>query len=105
MEDVELTEEIKVKLREEQTRLISIIESFEGLEKSKEWATLKELVFDKSLASIERQLLLAAQEPELSNAKIYKLQGELAWAKKFNDVNRFIETLKKQLADIKKKIT
>ena len=103
MDEVEITEEIAVKLEEKRTELVKIIESFETLEKSKEWATLKELVFDKDLSSIERRLFNAATEFPLDMAKIYSLQGERLVARKY-DKGRFVETLKKQLADINKKI-
>lgn len=104
MDEFETTEEQKVLLREKQTELIQIIESFEKLEKSKEWETVKELVFEKSLLSIERQIMNEALAKEINISKLYKLQGEWVWAKQYNDVNRFTESLKKQLADIKKRL-
>ncbi len=91
-------------LEQKREELVKIIQSFEILDKSKEWSTLKELVFDKSLASIERQLLSESLSPELTTSKLYKLQGEYAWAKRFTDFNGFIEKSKKQLEDINKKI-
>lgn len=94
----------KVKYEERYDVLVKIIESFESLEKSKEWEVLKEHVFSKSLISIERQLLNASIESPIVPEKIYKLQGELSWARRFNDVSRFIETYKKQLVEAKSKI-
>src|SRR4051812_27405055 len=88
----------------EHSRLVRVLEAFEGLEKSKEWETLKELVFSKSLQAIERQLLNESLNSTVDTIKIYRLQGEWAWAKRYNEVNRFIESIKKQLADIKNKI-
>lgn len=99
-----MDEEIEIKLREEQTRLLTIIESFEKLEKSKEWSSLKELVFDKSLGSIERQIMNESLELEINTDKLYRLQGERAWVKQYCDTNRFVETLKKQLEEIKKRL-
>jgi hypothetical protein len=49
-------------------------------------------------------LLNESTAPVIDTNKLYRLQGELAWAKKYNDVDRFIDSLKKQLADINKKI-
>lgn len=83
--------------------LVRVLESFESLEKSKEWATLKELVFDKDLASIERQLYVASIDPILDVPKIYKLQGKRDHAYKYQ-IDKYIETLKKQLENIKKQI-
>lgn len=97
-------EEIEIKLREEQNKLVSIVEAFSKLEGTKEWDTLKELVFSKSLVAIERQLLNEALAPEINVSKLYKLQGEWVWAKQYNDTKRFTDTLKKQLEDIKKRL-
>lgn len=99
-----MSDESKAILREEQNRLIKIIESLSSLDKSEEWSTLKELVFNKSLHSIERQIMSATLSEEIDLNKLYKLQGEWVWAKQFTDTNRFTETLKKQLQDIKKRL-
>ena len=103
-DDIKLTDEVKVLLGEKQTELIKIIEALAKLDKSKEWATLKELVFDKSLEGIERQILNEAASPKINTDKLYRLQGEWAWAKQYNDVNKFGEALKKQLSDIKERL-
>ncbi len=100
----EITDEAKIFLEKRHSEIVKIIESFENLDKSIEWATLKELVFDRSLVAIEKQLLVESTKPIIDTTKLYKLQGERDWARKFNDVNRFIETLKKELENINKKI-
>ncbi len=104
MEDLDLTEAEKDQLRKRQIELVKVIESFEKLEKSKEWESVKELVFDKSLAAIEKQIMNESLAPKIDADKLYKLQGEWAWAKQYSDLNRFIYNLKNQLIEIKKKI-
>lgn len=104
MEDLDLTEEIKAELRKRQTDLIKIVDALAKLEETKEWDTLKELIFDKSLQAIERQLLSEALSQKIDINKLYKLQGEWVWAKQYSDIERFADTLKKQLEDIKKKL-
>lgn len=91
-------------LRERQTELINIIEAFDKLEQSKEWQTIKDLIFNKSLSAIERQIQNEALAPEIDTNKLYKLQGEWVWSKQYADTNRFISTLRKQLEDIKLKL-
>ena len=105
LDKIELTEEIKLKLREEQTRLIKIIEAFAKLEESKEWRVVKELVFEKSLNAIERQIMNECLVPIIVTDKLYRLQGEWAWAKQYNEIGRFVENLKKQLEAIKKRLS
>lgn|SRR3990167_1429082 len=104
MDELELTEEVKTHLRQRQGELLKIVEAYEKLEASKEWTTLKELLFSKSLAAIERQLLNETLANDIKTDKLYRLQGEWSWAKQYNDSSRFVEMLKKQLEDINKKL-
>lgn len=103
-ENEPISDEAKALLREEQARLVKLIEALVKLDKSEEWNTLKELVYDKSLLAIERQLLQEALSKDIKTEKLYHLQGQWAWAKQFCDVNRFVVTLKQQLEEIKKRI-
>lgn len=97
-------EQEKEQLLKIQDRLIRLVESLSRLETNEDWKTLKELVFEKSVSSIERQLLNETLNKEINTNQIYKLQGEWAWAKQYTDVSRFIETLRKQLEDVKSKL-
>lgn len=100
----ELTEEAKVLLREKQSEINRILEALEGLEKNKDWKTLRETLFGKSLEAIERQIKNEALSPEINSEKLYKLQGEWVWAKQFMDIPAFIQSLKRELEAIKLKI-
>lgn len=104
MDELGLTEEARTQLQSRQTELVRLIEALARLDKSKEWHVVKELVFDRSLASIDRQLMTESLRPELYLNKIYKLQGERDWSNKFSDPHAFIESLKRELANIKKRI-
>ena len=96
-----LTEERKVQLRERQTELIEIIKALDGLERNSDWQTLKTLVFEKTLSTIELQLKNESLAQTIDTSKIYRLQGEWAWARQYTNVVEFAENLKKQLASIK----
>ncbi len=97
-------EEGKVLFQQKHAELVKIIKSFENLEKSQEWETLKELVFNDALKGIEKQILTECTSPVIDLHKLYKLQGERIWARRYCNVDQYIETLKKQLEDINKKI-
>lgn len=104
MNENDTNPDIQVRWREEQTRLLRLVEALVVLDKTKEWTTLKELVFDKSVKAIERQMLNECLAPEVNTDKIYRLQGEYAWAKQYSDIDKFVEMLKKQLEEIKTKL-
>ncbi len=98
-----MEEEAKARYEEKHAELVRIIQSFETLDKSKEWETIRELVYDRELDSIEKQILNASLESPLDIAKIHVLQGRRAQARKY-DTESFMSSLKKQLADINLKI-
>lgn len=104
MDEIEITEEAKVLMREKQAELVKVIEAFAKLENSEEWGTLKELVFNNTVTSIERQILNKALASQIDVNELYKLQGEWVWAKQYADVSRFTENLKKQIENIKNKL-
>lgn len=104
MEDIEITEQGKIVLEQRRAELVKIIESFDKLERSEEWITVKTLVFGQSLQSIERQLLSKSLEQNLDMTELYRLQGKREWAKRYEDVPKFISSLKKELEDIKRKL-
>lgn len=89
-------------LEQRRVELVKIITAYESLFKSEEWATLKELIFDKNVERIERLILSEATAKEINLNKIYNLQGQLENEKRYGP--HFIENLKKQLEDINNKI-
>lgn len=91
-------------LEQRRIELVKTLEAFNTLDKSKEWQTVKELVFDRSLASIERQVLTEALAKEIDVNKLYKLQGEHSWAKQYSDTDKFITLLTRELEEIKKRL-
>lgn len=100
----EQSEEGKNKLIEKQAELTKILDAFDSLDKTKEWKVLRELLFSPSLEAIERQMRNEVLSPEINTDKLYRLQGEWAWAKQYTDIPGFIKTIQQQLLGIKKNI-
>ncbi len=84
----------ETKLRDRQAELIKILEAIELVLKNKGWQTLKELVFDGVVESLNRQLLSEAKKPKV-------LQGEMAWARRYSNLKSYAEMLQKELQGIK----
>ncbi len=89
------------KIRDRQNDLIKIIEAIDEVLKTKGWATLKELVWDGRVSSIERQLLSEAKGVEIKTENIYRLQGELNWTKRYADLKSYAQMCQKELEGIK----
>lgn len=84
--------------------LVKIIQAFENLEKSKEWETLKELIFSKALISIDKQIQLVAQATPIDSPKLYSLQGERLWALRYCNIDKLITGYIHELEEVNKKI-
>lgn len=90
-------------LQERKGVLVRLIEAINKLSKNEDWHTLKELLFDGQLELLEKQLLSEAKLNELNDPKIYRLQGNLEWARRF-DLYKLAETYTKELNGITKKL-
>lgn len=90
-------------LQEKKAVLLRLIEAIDNLSKNSDWQTLKELMFDGQVEKLEKNLLSEAKLNELSSPKIYRLQGNLEWARRF-DLYKLAETYKKELNGITKKL-
>lgn len=91
-------------LRQRQTELLKIIEALQGVIKTDQWQVLKELMFDGLVESLQRRLQTEASKNELNSPEIYRLNGQLLWAKRYSDLNKLTETYKVELNQITKKL-
>lgn len=91
-------------LRERESVLIQIIEALQNVSITEEWSTLKSLIFDGTVESLERQLRSESEKSELNPSRIHQLQGELRWARKYADLSKLAESYRIELSNIKKRI-
>lgn len=90
-------------LLEKQGELAQLVEAINRVEANDDWRKLKELFLNGVVEKLERQLKDEASRQEVSLPKLYRLQGQIEWARKYSDLKKFsnekrleIENLKKQ---------
>lgn len=88
-------------LQKQQGELSQIVEAINRVEQSQDWQKLKRLVLDGVLETLERQLKSEAQKPEVVTPELYRLQGQLAWARKYADLKKLSEFFRNQIEGIK----
>lgn len=86
----------------EEARLIRLIEAIARLFENSDWRTLVELHFSQEEERVKRLLLAATMETPLPVEQIYRLQGELKWARRYKNLALFAHNLKKQLNQLRK---
>jgi len=91
-------------LRERKEELTKIVEAINHLAQTADWQLLKDRVFDGQVEKIKKNLQLESEKSELQPTKIYRLQGELEWAKRYSDLYKLAETYKVEINNITKKL-
>lgn len=103
-DNLEEQEDIVPFLEKQKGEWSQIVEALNRVEQSEDWKKLKRLVLDDVLAKIEKNLVAEAQKKEINAPKIYHLQGQLAWAKRYSDLKILSEFFRQQIEQIKLKI-
>lgn len=109
MNNALLTEEQEVAdiapdLTEREGELVKLIELLRKIDRSSEWRTLKEELFDGALKSLESRLASESKKSELNLPEIYRLQGQIRWANRYADLGKLAEVLRLELKGIQKQL-
>jgi hypothetical protein len=83
---------------------VKIIEALLKINETQEWKVLKELVFDDLVGSLERRLLAEAKKDEPNTMELARLNGQLTWAKKYSDLEKFSNEYRVEIKNIRSKI-
>lgn len=97
--EVEERVDIRPALRSRQEELALIIEAIENIKASSYWKVLEDKVFKGVHDS-----LLTRLKSEKEPIDIYRLQGQLMWAEKYLDLDKFMGIYKLELQNIRSKI-
>lgn len=87
-------------LEKQQGEWTQIVEALNRVEVSNDWQKLKKLFLDGVIATLENQLKGEASKNEINPESIYRLQGQLAWARKYADLKKLSEFFRKQIENI-----
>ena len=90
--------------REREGELITIIEALQGVQKSKEWSTLKIKVFDSLTETLSKELHVEAKKESPDTLKLNRLAGQMKWAEKFSDLKKLEDIFRLELAQIRKQL-
>ena len=80
--------------------LTQIVEAINRVESNQDWKKLKKLMLDGVVTTLERQLKIEMARKELDAPEIYRLQGQLGWARKYTDLKKLGEFFRKQIENI-----
>lgn len=102
------TEEVKDErltlLREREAQLVRIIDAINGVAQSLDWKTLVKEIFNDVTATLEHRVSVVAKAKKIDEPELYRLQGQLGWAKKFSNLEELGKALKVELSNVKQQI-
>ena len=91
-------------LQEKQGELVRLVEAINRVEANEDWRKLKELFLNEIADKLERQLKDEAKKDEVSLPKIYRLQGQIEWAKKYTNLKKISDDKRLEIENLKKQI-
>ena len=71
-------------LGERETKVLKIIEAIRGVVITKEWSSLKELVFEGEIQRLEKELQMESLKEEPNPFKLRFIAGQLERAKRYD---------------------
>ena len=91
-------------LQKQQGELTQVVEAINQVETSEGWQKLKKLLLDEIVTNLEKQLASEAAKNEVNPPEIYRLQGQLKWAKRYSDLKKLSEAKRQQIENLKNQI-
>lgn len=104
IEDSDITPKNMELLRIKEGKLTTLIETINRVASSDDWCTLKKELFDGNLATIEKRLITEANKAKIDDSEIYRLQGQMAWARTYAHLEKLSERFRVEIANIRKQL-
>jgi hypothetical protein len=105
VEKVSLSQDTKVDrapiLRQREGELITILDSLKAIQASKEWSSLKNLIFDELAKSLSKELRSEARADNPNVLKLRFIAGQIKWAEKYADLKKLEDTYRLELTNVR----
>lgn len=92
-------------LRQREGELVKIIEAINKIAGTEEWSILENHIFGNLVETLDRRLNSEASKLEIKDAELYRLQGQITWAKKYADLKKLSDFYKLELTNVRKQLT
>ena len=81
---------------------MEIIKSLQGVQRTKEWSSLKTELFDGLVLTLEKELREEAKKENPDSLKLSRIAGQLKWAEKYADLGKLESAFRIELTNLKK---
>ena len=102
LENLEETKDNRLSfLQNQQGEFTQLVEAINRIESNEDWQRLKKLLLDDVVNRLEKELKSEAEKIVLDPPKIYRLQGQLEWARKYTNLKKIADYKKVEIENIK----
>lgn len=91
-------------LQNQQGEFTQFVEAINRVESNEDWQKLRKLLLDDVVTKLEKELRSEAEKSVLNEPKIYRLQGQLEWARKYTDLKKLADYKRLEIENIKNQI-
>lgn len=96
--------DLSPRFREREVQLRRIIDALRKIMGTKEWSTLKELLFDGIVARLTAARNYEAAKENPDTNRLNRLTGQLLWADSYSDLRKLEALYSEELINVKEKI-
>ena len=90
--------------KEREQKLVTIIEALRSVRETKGWSSLKTEIFDELPVDLNKQISAEAKKMNPDIQKLNRLSGELKWAERYSDLEKYEVELKVELTNVRKQL-
>ena len=102
LENLEETKDNRLSfLQNQHGEFTQLVEAINRIESNEDWQRLKKLLLDDVVNRLEKELKSEAEKIVLDPPKIYRLQGQLEWARKYTNLKKIADYKKVEIENIK----
>lgn len=91
-------------LKDREATLVRIVETLRRVAQSEDWSSLKKLLWDDVVETLERQQKSEAEKDKPDLANLAKINGQLVWARKYSDLQKLADIFMVELNSVKKQL-
>lgn len=93
-----------VHFREQESKLIKIVEALNKVSENRDWKYLQDTIFQGVVDGLKRERETQIERQPLNGPLIHNLNGQIKWAKKYLDLLDLASIYKQELVNVRKQL-
>lgn len=91
-------------LKDREATLVRLVETLRRVEQSEDWSSLKKLLWDDVVETLERQQKSEAEKDKPDPMHLVNIRGQLIWARKFSDLAKLADVFSAELRNVRQQL-